>query len=214
MLRRGVAIRRLRSSCKRIFTVNGDMRSKTILSISLLSIAALSSACSRHRVAAAPTPSNSASADRAAIEAADREKAKLRADADRSDNGSADTERAAKTLASDRDALRTPVYFEFDRSEISDEGIRLLDQKVDALQRNASVQIRIEGNADDSGSDEYNMALSQRRAATVGRYFTERGIDASRIRIVSYGEERPACTTSRDEDCRGKKRRDEFGILS
>ena len=198
----------------RIFTVNGDMRSKTILSISLLSIAALSSACSRHRVAAAPTPSNTASADRAAIEAADRENAKLRADADRSDNGSTGAERAAKTLASDRDAIRTPVYFEFDRSEITDEGIRLLDQKVDALQRNASVQIRIEGNADDSGSDEYNMALSQRRAATVGRYFTERGIDASRIRIVSYGEERPACTTSRDEDCRGKNRRDEFVILS
>ena len=190
------------------------MRSKTILSISLLSIAALSSACSRHRVAAAPTPSNTASADRAAIEAADRENAKLRADVDRSDNGSTDAERAAKTLASDRDAIRTPVYFEFDRSEITDEGIRLLDQKVDALQRNASVQIRIEGNADDSGSDEYNMALSQRRAATVGRYFTERGIDASRIRIVSYGEERPACTTSRDEDCRGKNRRDEFVILS
>ena len=198
----------------RIFTVNGDMRSKTILSISLLSIAALSSACSRHRVAAAPTPSNTASADRAAIEAADRENAKLRADADRSDNGSTGAERAAKTLASDRDAIRTPVYFEFDRSEITDEGIRLLDQKVDALQRNASVQIRIEGNADDSGSDEYNMALSQRRAATVGRYFTERGIDASRIRIVSYGEERPACTTSRDEDCRGRNRRDEFVILS
>src|SRR6266516_4056907 len=198
----------------RIFTVNGDMRSKTILSISLLSIAALSSACSRHRVAAAPTPSNTASADRAAIEAADRENAKLRADADHGNNGNADADRAAKTLASDRDAIRTPVYFEFDRSEITDEGIRLLDQKVDALQRNASVQIRIEGNADDSGSDEYNKALSQRRAATVGRYFTERGIDASRIRIVSYGEERPACTTSRDEDCRGKNRRDEFVILS
>jgi len=198
----------------RIFTVNGDMRSKTILSISLLSIAALSSACSRHRVAAAPTPSNTASADRAAIEAADRENAKLRADADHGDNSNADADRAAKTLASDRDAIRTPVYFEFDRSEITDEGIRLLDQKVDALQRNASVQIRIEGNADDSGSDEYNMALSQRRAATVGRYFTERGINATRIRIVSYGEERPACTTSRDEDCRGKNRRDEFVILS
>src|SRR5216117_596881 len=198
----------------RIFTVNGDMRSKTILSISLLSIAALSSACSRHRVAAAPTPSNTASPDRAAIEAADRENAKLRADANRGDNGSADAERAGKTLASDRDAIRTPVYFEFDRSEITDEGIRLLDQKVDALQRNASVQIRIEGNADDSGSDEYNMALSQRRAATVGRYFSERGIDASRIKIVSFGEERPACTTSRDEDCRGKNRRDEFVILS
>ena len=185
------------------------MRSKTILSISLLSFAALSSACSRNKVAAAPTPSNSS--DRAAIDAADRENAKLRTDADR-----AGTERveAEKTLASDRSAITTPVFFQFDRSEITDEGIRQLDQKVDALQRNPSVRIRVEGNADDSGSDEYNMALSQRRAGIVNRYLTERGIDASRVQIVSYGEEKPACTVSRDDDCRAKNRRDEFVILS
>jgi peptidoglycan-associated lipoprotein len=186
------------------------MRRKTILSISLLSFAALSSACSHNKVAAAPTPST-ASADRAAIDAADRENAKLRADADR-----AGTERveAEKTLASDRSAITTPIFFQFDRSEINDEGIRLLDQKVDALQRNAAVRIRVEGNADDSGSDEYNMALSQRRAGIVNRYLTERGIDASRVQIVSYGEEKPACTASRDDDCRAKNRRDEFVILS
>jgi peptidoglycan-associated lipoprotein len=186
------------------------MRSKTILSISLLSIAALSSACSRNKVAAAPTPS-SASADRSAIDATDRENAKLRADADRA---SADRVEAEKKMASDRSAITTPVFFQFDRSEINDEGLQILDQKVDALQRNAAVRIRVEGNADDSGSDEYNMALSQRRAAIVHRYLTERGIDASRLQIVSYGEEKPACTTSRDDDCRAKNRRDEFVILS
>jgi len=186
------------------------MRSKTILSISLLSIAALSSACSRNKVAAAPTPS-SASADRAAIDAADRENAKLRADADRA---SADRIEAEKKMASDRSAITTPIFFQFDRSEINDAGLQILDQKVDALQRNAAVRIRVEGNADDSGSDEYNMALSQRRAAIVHRYLTERGIDASRVQIVSYGEEKPACTTSRDDECRAKNRRDEFVILS
>jgi len=92
--------------------------------------------------------------------------------------------------------------------------MRALDQKVDALQRNPNVRIRIEGNADDSGSDEYNLALSQRRAAIVERYFTDRGIDASRLKIAAYGEERPACTTSREEDCRARNRRDEFVILS
>ena len=94
-------------------------------------------------------------------------------------------------MASDRSAITTPIFFQFDRSEINDEGIQILDQKVDALQRNAAVRIRVEGNADDSGSDEYNMALSQRRAAIVHRYLTERGIDASRVQIVSYGEEKP-----------------------
>jgi peptidoglycan-associated lipoprotein len=183
------------------------MRNKTILSISLLSFAALSSACSRHKVEAAPTPLNAS----AATDAADRENAKLRADADRA--GSERVE-AEKNLASDRSAITTPVFFQFDRSEITDEGIRQLDQKVDALQRNPSVRIRVEGNADDSGSDEYNMALSQRRAGIVNRYLTERGIDASRVQIVSYGEEKPACTASRDDDCRAKNRRDEFVILS
>src|SRR3954463_3222716 len=188
------------------------MLRKNIISISLISIAALSSACSRHRVAAAPAPANATSADRAAAEAADRENARLRGSTDNSAGD--DAERAAKTRSADRAAITTPVYFQFDRSEITDEGLQSLDQKVDALQRNGSVRLRIEGNADDSGSDEYNMALSQRRAAIAHRYLTDRGIDGSRLQIVSYGEERPACTASREEDCRAKNRRDEFVILS
>jgi peptidoglycan-associated lipoprotein len=196
------------------FTVNGDMRSKILFSISLLSIAALSSACSRHRVSASATPATTSAADRAAAEAAERENAKLHADADE-----ANTERDAaaarsRSQAGDQAALMLPVYFEFDRSEITDDGTRLLDQKVDVLQRNPAVRVRIEGNADDSGSDEYNLALSQRRAAIAARYFTDRGIDASRLKVTAWGEERPACTTSREEDCRSKNRRDEFVIIS
>ena len=187
---------------------------KTLLTISLLSFAALTSACSRHRAATAPSTSTTASASNAALEAAQREGAKLQADANDSDAAAAEAAARSKTHAGDRAAITTPVYFEFDRSEITEDGTRLLDQKVDALQRNPNVQLRIEGNADDSGSDEYNLALSQRRAAIVSRYFTDRGIDASRLRIAAYGEERPACTATREEDCRSKNRRDEFVILT
>ena len=188
------------------------MRTKTIFSVSLILFAGLTSACSRHKVAAGPTPT---SASQAATDAADRESAKLRAETDKANSDREEAARAsASTRASDRAAITTPVYFQFDRSEITEEGLRQLDQKVDALQRNASVRLRVEGNADDNGSDEYNMALSQRRAAIVNRYFTDRGIDASRIQIVSHGEERPACTTGRDEECRAKNRRDEFVIVS
>ena len=185
------------------------MRAKTTLSIALLSFAALSSACSRHKVAAAPTPTTSAS--RASTDAADGENAKLRADAERAAN---EREEAAKNRATDQSAIVTPVFFQFDQATINDEGMLLLDQKVDALKRNPSVHIRVEGNADDSGSDEYNMALSQRRGAVVHRYLTDRGVDASRLQVVSYGEEKPACTASRDDDCRAKNRRDEFVIVS
>lgn len=189
------------------------MRTRIILSLSILSVALIASGCSRNKASAAPTP-KTASAEQAASEAAAREAAKLREESDRA---AAADRNAAERAAGDRElvkaALTTPVQFEFDRSDISEEGIRLLDQKVEALQKNPTIRIRIEGNADDYGSDEYNMVLSQRRAAVVNRYFTERGIDASRIQIVSYGEEKPLCT-DRDEGCRSKNRRDEFVILS
>ncbi|MDP9203190.1 MAG: OmpA family protein [Gemmatimonadota bacterium] len=191
------------------------MSKRIFLSVSILSMAVLAGGCSRNRSASAsPAPNRTASADRAATEAGERESAKLRDEADRAT--------AAERLAGERAAgnrelakatITTPVHFEFDRSEITEEGIRLLDQKVEALQNNPSIRIRVEGNADDNGSDEYNMVLSQRRAAIVNRYFTERGIDASRIHIVSYGEEHPVCT-DRDEGCRSRNRRDEFVILS
>jgi peptidoglycan-associated lipoprotein len=58
------------------------------------------------------------------------------------------------------------------------------------------------------------MALSQKRAATAHRYFTERGIDGSRLQIVSFGEEKPTCTVNREEPCRAQNRRDEFVVLS
>jgi len=56
------------------------------------------------------------------------------------------------------------------------------------------MRIRIEGNADERGSDEYNLALGQRRAASAKRYLVDHGIAADRFDLVSYGEERPVCT--------------------
>ena len=189
------------------------MRKRLILSISILSVAVLASGCSRNKSASA-TPLPNRTADQAANAAAEREAAKLREESERADAASRlDAERAAGNRELVKATLTTPVQFEFDRAEITEEGIRLLDQKVEALQKNPSVRICVEGNADDYGSDEYNMVLSQRRAAIVNRYFTERGIDASRIQIVSWGEEKPLCT-DRDEGCRSKNRRDEFVVLS
>jgi peptidoglycan-associated lipoprotein len=190
------------------------MRYQTFASISLLAVATFASACSRNKPASgAPVPT--ASADRAASDAAAQEAARLREEGERAAaSARADAERAAKSRAQVQATLTTPVPFEFDKSQLSDQGLQLLDAKVEALQANPAIRIRIEGNADDSGSDEYNMALSQRRAAVAHRYLTERGIDGSRLQIVSYGEEHPACTANRDEPCRAQNRRDEFVILS
>jgi peptidoglycan-associated lipoprotein len=178
----------------------------SVLSVALVSIA---SACSHKQpVVTTPSPTTTASA-RAQEDSLARAEADRQAAAER-----AAREKEASQRASLHASLTTPVLFEFDRSEITEEGMRLLDAKIEALQSNPRVRIRIEGNADDSGSDEYNMVLSQRRAAIVNRYLTERGVDASRLQIVSNGEEKPACAASREETCRSKNRRDEFVVTS
>lgn len=189
------------------------MRYKIIATISLIAVGGLATGCSRNKPAAsAPAP---AASDRAAADAAAAEAAKLREEADRAAAAAkADADRAAASRAQIQSTLTTPVRFEFDRSVLTDEALQLLDAKVAALQANPSIRVRIEGNADDAGSDEYNMALSQRRAATAHRYFTERGIDGSRLQIVSFGEEKPTCTLNREEPCRAQNRRDEFVVLS
>jgi peptidoglycan-associated lipoprotein len=188
------------------------MRYRIFTSVSFIAVGAIVSGCSHAKPSTAPA---TASADRAAIDAAALERAKMREEADRAAaSAKADAERAERARAQTQSTLTTPVHFEFDRSELTDEALQLLDAKVEALQSNPAVRLRIEGNADDSGSDEYNMALSQRRAAIAHRYLSERGIAAGRLQIVSFGEEHPACTTSRDESCRAQNRRDEFVILS
>jgi peptidoglycan-associated lipoprotein len=190
------------------------MRFRLLASVSLLALGTLASGCHRNKPAAAPTPTT-ASADQAAKDAADRETARLREEADRAAAAAkADADRAAQSRAQLQSTLSAPVRFEFDRSTLTDEALQLLDAKVAALQANPSIRVRIEGNADDSGSDEYNMALSQRRAAIAHRYFTERGIDGSRLQIVANGEERPTCKTNREEACRAQNRRDEFVIIA
>ena len=108
-------------------------------------------------------------------------------------------------------ALTATVYFDYDRSDITDDTRAKLDAKVPVLTQNTGVRIRISGHTDSRGSDEYNLALGQRRAAAAKRYLTDRGIDGSRIEIVSFGEERPTCTDE-SEGCWSRNRRDEFEI--
>jgi peptidoglycan-associated lipoprotein len=112
-----------------------------------------------------------------------------------------------------REALLAKVYFDFDRSELRDDQRAILDAKIPVLRANPGVKIRIEGNADERGSDEYNQALGMRRAQTTRKYLIDHGIDAGRIDISSNGEERPVCQ-EHNEDCWKQNRRDEFVIVA
>jgi peptidoglycan-associated lipoprotein len=112
-----------------------------------------------------------------------------------------------------REALLAKVYFDFDRSELRDDQRAILDAKIPVLRANPGVKIRIEGNADERGSDEYNQALGMRRAQTTRKYLIDNGIDAGRIDISSNGEERPVCQ-DHNESCWQQNRRDEFVIVA
>jgi peptidoglycan-associated lipoprotein len=127
---------------------------------------------------------------------------------------SADSMRLAaetRDVAAARAALVRQIYFDFDSAALRSDQRAAAEAKVPVLTANPRVRIRVDGNADERGSAEYNIALGMRRAAEMKRFLTERGIDGSRIETVSFGEERPVCTTH-DESCWAQNRRDDFRI--
>lgn len=112
-----------------------------------------------------------------------------------------------------RAALTAPIYFEYDQAELSSDARAVLDAKVPALSANDGVRLRIAGHTDSRGSDEYNLALGQRRAAAAKRYLTQRGIAESRMEVVSFGEEQPSAT-GEDESSWSRNRRAEFELTA
>jgi peptidoglycan-associated lipoprotein len=120
---------------------------------------------------------------------------------------------AAAARENARNTLRATIYFDYDASDIRGDARSALDQKLPILRANSAIQIRISGHADERGSDQYNDALGQRRAAQAKRYLTDNGIDAARITIVSYGEQRPAMSGA-DENAWARNRRAEFEITA
>jgi peptidoglycan-associated lipoprotein len=101
------------------------------------------------------------------------------------------------------------VYFDFDKYEIRPEGAKTLDANAAWLKSNGSNLVLIEGHCDERGTNEYNLALGERRAKATMNYLVSQGIQANRITIISYGEERPVCT-EKTEACWAKNRRANF----
>ena len=98
------------------------------------------------------------------------------------------------------------VYFDLDSYQIRSEAFPRLDAQVAWLQRYPNVTVRIEGNADERGTREYNLALGARRAKAVRDALVALGVSASRLSTVSYGEELPICHEA-TESCWGRNRR-------
>jgi len=102
-----------------------------------------------------------------------------------------------------------PIYFDFDKSVIRPGDAKILDASAAWLKQNSNQLLLIEGHCDERGTNEYNLALGERRAKSTMNYLVSQGIQASRITIISYGEERPVCT-EKTEECWAKNRRAHF----
>lgn len=105
------------------------------------------------------------------------------------------------------------IHFDYDKADIKPEDQPILDRKAAIMKANPAVRVRISGHADERGSDEYNQVLGQKRANAAKEYLVARGVDAGRIDITSYGEERPIDRAS-TEEAWAKNRRDEFEITA
>jgi peptidoglycan-associated lipoprotein len=147
---------------------------------------------------------DSIAAARAAEERARREAEEARRRAE-------EARRAA--LAEARETLEMMIHFDFDMSEIRPDAERILREKMEVLRASPQVELRIEGHADERGSNEYNLALGNRRAQAVVDFFTNFGLDPDRFTIVSYGEEQPLARGS-NEEAWAENRRAEFDITA
>jgi peptidoglycan-associated lipoprotein len=120
---------------------------------------------------------------------------------------------AAAAVAEARRLISAVIYFDYDQAEITADSRATLDAKLPVLNANPGMRLRIAGHTDSRGSDEYNLALGQRRAAAAKRYLTGRGIADTRIDIQSFGEDRPVAMGT-DEGAYAQNRRDEFEITA
>ena len=177
----------------------------------LFALALSADACKRPQVET-PGPRSSSAVDTAFRQGSARDSMAARQQAieDSIRNARAMSARDADAL---RNTIREVIHFDFDESDLRDDARSRLDAKLPILLANPGLSLRVSGHADERGSDEYNLALGQRRAAAAKRYLTERGVSDGRIETVSYGEEQPIAGGS-DESAFAANRRAEFEITS
>lgn len=102
------------------------------------------------------------------------------------------------------------IHFDFDKYVLTPQAMMILDDKAAYLREHSGVRVLVEGHCDDRGSNEYNLALGDRRANSAKNYLVRSGVAASRITTISYGEEQPLCM-QQNESCWSRNRRGNFG---
>jgi peptidoglycan-associated lipoprotein len=126
----------------------------------------------------------------------------------------ASTQQSQKTLSiAELQSALEKIYFDFDTANLSETSRSTLAKNAAVLAKEDTSKIRIEGNCDERGSAEYNLALGERRAKAAQQYLVSMGVKGDRISILSYGKEKPA-VQGNTEAAWSKNRRDEFIVVT
>jgi peptidoglycan-associated lipoprotein len=181
------------------------MRATSLLLV--LATAGLAAACGGKPAPEQPAPEPTATPAPPPPAPVDDSAERRRADSIAAANAAAERARA---VAADLAAM---INFEYDQAAVRATDQATLDKKAAILAANPNVRLQISGHADERGSDEYNLALGNRRAGAAKRYLENKGIDGARLEVVSYGEERPL-NAGHDEAAYAQNRRDEFQVTA
>ncbi len=187
----------------------------TALTLVLALLVAFSiSACAKKRISSEPAATSMDEEARKRAEE-DRQRELERQNALKEEN--LKEERLSEGMAAERTvSARTvfeneDVYFEFDSIRLTPEAQELLTKKAAWLRANPAARVTIEGHCDNRGTNEYNLALGEGRAKSAKAFLVDLGIEASRLKTISYGEERPI-DRAQTEEAWARNRRDHFVI--
>jgi len=151
----------------------------------------------------------SAAAQQSAEEAAAAREAKL------AQMSEADRQREEAAMMAEEARMRAfvdeHIHFDFDKYDLKPKAMMILDEKAAYLREHPEVRVLIEGHCDERGTNEYNLALGDRRANSAKNYLVRSGVAESRITTISYGEEQPLCT-EHTESCWWRNRRAQFQV--
>ena len=112
----------------------------------------------------------------------------------------------------EKEGMFKDINFDYDKYNIKDEYKSVLKSLASWMAKNAGAKLSVEGHCDDRGTNEYNLALGDRRAKAVKDYLVSLGVSSSKVETISYGEEKPLCT-EQTEECWAKNRRAHFVVL-
>lgn len=194
------------------------MRSKGWLAIALvmvLPIMLLPASCSKQAAQTRSESTTGPEVQKAEVQKAEAQKAQDSPAEEAKPDRQLEADRLQAETAAREAALAAfvgeNIHFEFDSFLLSDQARKILVAKAEYLRTNTDITVTVEGHCDDRGTNEYNVALGERRAQSVKTFLVNLGIDTDQLNTVSYGEERPIAT-GHDEASWAENRRAQFVI--